>query len=99
MDFRVGGGFTQKMQIGDKGSFTFTGVYEEIVEPQRIVYRANLGPAVTRVSVELFEEPGGRTRMVLTQDGFPDAMLSNIVSQGTMESFDKLDGALAGVAA
>src|SRR5438067_4319500 len=60
MDFRVGGGFTQKMQIGDKGRFTFTGTYEEIVEPERIVYRANLGPAVTRVMVEFFEEPAGR---------------------------------------
>ena len=98
MDFRVGGGFTQKMQVGDKGSFTFTGVYEEIVEPERIVYRANLGPAVTRVRVELFEESGGRTRMVLTQDGFPDAMMSNIVSQGTMESLEKLEAALAGAA-
>jgi uncharacterized protein YndB with AHSA1/START domain len=98
MDFRVGGGFTQRMQIGDKGSFTFTGVYEEIVEPEKIVYHANLGPAVTRVRLELFDEPDGRTRMVLTQDGFPDAMLSNIVSQGTMESFEKLEAALADAA-
>ena len=65
------------------------------MEPERIVYRANLGPAATRVMLEFFEESTGRTRVVLTQDGFPDEMLSKIVSQGTMESFDKLDGALA----
>src|ERR1035438_6172882 len=52
MDFRVGGAFTQKMQIAGAGQFTITGTYDEIVVPERIVYRANLGPCVTRVSVE-----------------------------------------------
>ena len=94
MDFRVGGSFSQTMQIHGN-DFTITGVYEEIVEPARIVYRVNLGPAVTRVAIEFFEEAGGRTRMVLTQEGLPDEMLANIVSQGTMESFDKLERALA----
>ena len=56
MDFRVGGGFTQKMQIAGAGEFTITGTYQEIVEPERIVYQANLGQLVTRVSVEFFEE-------------------------------------------
>jgi uncharacterized protein YndB with AHSA1/START domain len=31
MDFRVGGSFTQKMQITGAGEFTFTGKYDEIV--------------------------------------------------------------------
>jgi uncharacterized protein YndB with AHSA1/START domain len=95
MDFRVGGSFTQKMHISGKGEFTITGQYEEIVEPERIVYHADLGFAVMRIMVEFFEQ-GEKTKVVLTQEGFPDDSLSNIVSQGTTESFDKLDAIFAG---
>jgi len=95
MDFRVGGSFTQKMHITGAGEFSFTGTYDEIVVPERIVYHANLGPATTRVIVEFFEQ-GSQTKMVLTQEGFPDVNLCKIVSQGTLESFDKLDQILVG---
>jgi uncharacterized protein YndB with AHSA1/START domain len=98
MDFRVGGSFTQKMHITGAGEFSFTGTYDEIVVPERIVYHANLGPATTRVTVEFFEQ-GHQTKMVLTQEGFPDENICKIVSQGTLESFDKLDQILVGQAA
>jgi uncharacterized protein YndB with AHSA1/START domain len=94
MDFRVGGGFTQKMQIAGKGEFTITAKYVEIVAPEKIVYRADLGFGVTRVLVEFFEH-GSRTKVVLTQEGFPDDFLSQTVTQGTTESFDKLESILA----
>jgi uncharacterized protein YndB with AHSA1/START domain len=71
MDFRVGGTFTQKMQIQGAGEFSFSGVYEQIDEPERIVYLANLGFTTTRVSVEFIDQ-GAQTRVVLTQDGLPD---------------------------
>ena len=94
MDFRVGGAFRQKMHIEGAGDFTLTGQYDEIVEPERIVYHANLGSATTRVTVEFFEQ-GGQTRMVLTHDGLPDEFHCKTVSQGTGESFDKLQRLLA----
>jgi uncharacterized protein YndB with AHSA1/START domain len=94
MDFRVGGSFTQKMNIAGAGDFTLTGTYDEIVVPERISYRADMGYAITRILIEFFEQ-GGQTRVVLTQDGFPDQGLSKIVSQGTLESLDKLDATLA----
>jgi len=97
MDFRVGGSFTQRMQIGGAGDFTVTGTYDEIVVPERICYRVNLAKAVTRVVVEFFEE-GRRTRVILTQDGFPDEGSCKIVSHGTEESLDKLNSILAGQA-
>jgi len=90
MDFRVGGSFTQKMQIEGAGEFTFTGNYDEIVVPEKIVYHASIGQAVTRVSIEFYEEGNG-TKVILTQDGFPNEFLCKTVSQGTTESFDKLD--------
>ncbi len=97
MDFRVGGSFTQKMQIAAAGGtcdFSFTGTYEEIVVPERISYRADLGQGITRVIVEFFDR-GHQTEVVLTQDGFADLGACKIVSQGTLESLEKLDSILA----
>ena len=82
------------MQIGGKGQFTITAKYDEIVEPEKIVYQADLGFGVTRVLVEFFEQ-GDRTKVVLTQEGFPDDFLSQTVSHGTTESLDKLESILA----
>ena len=95
MDFRVGGSFTQRMHITGAGDFTITGTYDEIVEPERISYQANLGNAITHVVVEFIEQ-GDRTRVVLTHDGLPDENFLKNVSQGTTESFDKLASKLTG---
>jgi uncharacterized protein YndB with AHSA1/START domain len=96
MDFRVGGTFTQKMQLGDKGEFTVTGIYDEIVVPERISYRADIGRAVTRVTVEFFQETNA-TRVVLTQDGFPDEFSCKMVTQGTSGSLEHLASILSAV--
>ncbi len=97
LDFRVGGSFTQKMRLAVNGTtceFSVSGTYEEIVEPERIVYNADFGAFATRVIVEFFEHGKG-TRVVLTHEGCPGDSFSKNVSQGTSESFDKLDEALA----
>ena len=94
MDFRVGGSFTQKMQIAGAGEFSLTGIYEEIVPLERIVYRANIGHAVTRVTVEFLEQ-GTDAKVVLTHEGFPDEISCKAVARGTAESFDKLDSFIA----
>lgn len=93
-DVQPRGSFTQKMQIAGAGEYTFTGTYEEIVEAERIVYTANMGPATIRVKIEFFDEGKG-TKVVVTQEGFPDPKLGQIVSQGMTESFEKLDELLA----
>jgi uncharacterized protein YndB with AHSA1/START domain len=94
MDFRVGGSFTQRMRIAGAGEFSFSGTYDEIAEPERIVYHANFGQIVTRVIVEFFEQGQG-TKVVLTHEACPDESFSKTVSQGTIESLDKLDSLLA----
>jgi uncharacterized protein YndB with AHSA1/START domain len=98
VDFRVGGSFTQTMDIEHVGKHTITGVYDEILEPEKIAYHVNLGPATTRVVIEFFAQ-GRQTKVVLTQEGFPDQTIVNIVSQGTLESLDKLDQLLLAQAA
>jgi uncharacterized protein YndB with AHSA1/START domain len=90
MDFRVGGGFTQKMQIAGAGQFTLYGTYEEIAAPDRIVYCVNLGPATTRVTVE-FSDHGAGTKVVMTHEGLPDEFLCKTVAQCTIESLEKLE--------
>jgi uncharacterized protein YndB with AHSA1/START domain len=95
MDFRVGGSFTQTMHITGAGEYSITGMYDEIIEPEKIVYHVNLGPATTRVTVEFIKQ-GNQTKVVLTQEGLPDQNLCKIVSQGTMEALDKLEQMLAG---
>ena len=94
MDFRVGGSFTQKMHIAGAGDFTFTGTYDEIVVPEKISYRAFIGRATTRVTVEFFEQ-ANHTKVILTHEGFPDDFTCKAVSQGTAESLEKLDAVLS----
>ncbi len=90
VDFRVGGSFSQKMNIKGVGEYTITGIYDEIIEPEKIAYHVNLGPVTTRVTVD-FVAQGSQTKLVLTQEGFPDPTLCKMVSQGTTEALDKLD--------
>ena len=97
MDFRVGGTFTQKLHIRNVGEYTITGTYDEIIEPEKIVYHVNLGPATTSVTIEFIAQ-GNQTKVILTQVGFPDENLSRIVSEGTTESLDRLDQVLSGQA-
>jgi uncharacterized protein YndB with AHSA1/START domain len=97
MDFRVGGSFAQKMTIavnGRKCEFSFTGTYEEIVIPERISYRADIAQSIIHTTIEFFDQ-GEQTKVVLTQDGFADSTSCKFVSEGTSESFDKLDAVLA----
>jgi hypothetical protein len=58
------------------------------------VYHADFGHAVTRVTVEFFEQGKG-TKVVLTHEGCPDDFFCQSVSQGASESLDKLDSLLA----
>jgi hypothetical protein len=78
------------MQITGAGEFSYKGQYDEIIEPEKIAYHAHFGGTVTRVVVEFFDQ-GAQTKMVLNQIGFPAQNICQMVSQGTSESFDKLD--------
>jgi uncharacterized protein YndB with AHSA1/START domain len=90
MDFRVGGSFIQKMQIVGAGEFAISGRYDEILEPERIIYHAKSGPVTTKVSVE-FIERGGGTQVVITHEGCPSESFSKNVSQGLAETLEALE--------
>ncbi|HXS97459.1 MAG TPA: SRPBCC domain-containing protein [Candidatus Limnocylindrales bacterium] len=90
MDFRVGGSFTQRMQLQGLGEFVITGRYEEIVVPERIVYVADLSFATSRVAVEFTETVTG-TRVTVSQEGLDHPVVFDNVSRGTADSFAKLE--------
>lgn len=93
MDFRVGGSFTQRMQIDANGrvcELVLRGKYMEIVEPERIVYELDFGNCRTTVAVQFFGDSAG-TRMVLTHEGCPNELFCKTISQGTVDSFEKLE--------
>jgi hypothetical protein len=46
-----------------------------------------------------FIDQGRQTKLILTQEGFPDQSIVRIVSGGTLESLDKLEGLLLAEAA
>ena len=53
------------MQIAGKGNYTFTGRYEEIIEPEQIVhtetYREKFGYTLVPKRIKAFAEPANRT--------------------------------------
>jgi uncharacterized protein YndB with AHSA1/START domain len=99
IDFRVGGLFTNKMQIEGVGEFTYTATFDEIVEPERIAYHAEFGGMTSRVTVEFVALSGSQTKLILTQIGFPSKDLCPIVAEGTTAALDKLEQMLVGLAA
>lgn len=100
IDFRTGGSFTHVMHIEDVGEHPYSGTYDEIVEPEKIVSSVDINGTMAKVTVEFFDE-GERTKLVLIQEGFPQIPnmdLREIVSQGFTASLERLEKYLSGVA-
>ncbi|MGA2232758.1 MAG: SRPBCC domain-containing protein, partial [Tepidisphaeraceae bacterium] len=78
VDFRPGGTFRLCMRSADGKDHWLGGVYQEIVEPRRLVFthgwlNAEGKPGQqTLVTIE-FNERGGKTELVLRQTGFKSA--------------------------
>lgn len=94
MDFRVGGSFAHKMNVEGAGEMTYRGTFDEIIEPERIVYHAQFGPMTAKITVEFLEQ-GNQTKLILTEDWFPAPELCQIVSQGLNDWLDELERLLA----
>lgn len=94
VDFRAGGRFTYHMEMPGIGEMSYSGVFDEIVEPERIVYHWDFGPSPIVVHVD-FEALGQQTRLTVRKEGFPAQELCERVSEGLAESFDKLARVIA----
>jgi uncharacterized protein YndB with AHSA1/START domain len=95
-DLRVGGAFC--VEFGPRGGepFVESGIYLEIDPPRLLVMANSLrGPDVegwseTRVTVE-FNEVDGKTRLVLTHEGFTNPDTRDNVANGWPGFIDRLE--------
>jgi len=100
IDLKVGGVARYVMQMKDGSEIITEGVYTEIVAPERLVTRSEMGAGTpyefkSTSTVEFQEEDGG-TLVKLTIVGLPPMPgACDIVSSGFNASFDKLERFLA----
>jgi uncharacterized protein YndB with AHSA1/START domain len=99
-DLRPGGAWRACMRTPDGKDLWLGGVYQEIVEPERLVFThawndesGQPGPE-TLVTVT-FVERNGKTEMHFTQTGFTSDESREGHNGGWNESFDKLEEMLA----
>ena len=109
MDVRVGGHERLEM-VADNPDYPPGGpvnaTFTEVVEPELLVAEEHLegemaelfGSEKITMRLELHEEDGGRTRLVLHQGPYKEEM-SGDAHEGWMSSFTKLDALLARTAA
>ncbi len=108
IDFRVGGRHLFGMRSPDGQEYWSTGVYLEIVPPERFVATDSMAdehgntvgmgddaPLETTITVTLEDLGGGKTKLTLRQAGWPDDSMAAGASAGWNEAFDKLAATLA----
>ncbi|MEU4422341.1 SRPBCC domain-containing protein [Actinoplanes sp. NPDC024001] len=102
MDVRVGGHqrFTMVNDADPAMTSPANATFVEVIENELLVGEENVahipefGADVLRLRIEFHDEEGGRTRLVLTQSPFPEAMAGD-AREGWGSSFTKLDKLLA----
>lgn len=95
LDFRVGGAFCYRMRNPDGGDHWLRGVFQEIVEPERIAFTFAWGDPeratgpVTLVKVT-FEACDGKTRVSLHQAGLESESSVRAHEGGWSSQLDRL---------
>jgi uncharacterized protein YndB with AHSA1/START domain len=103
IDLRVGGAYRYTMRTTDGVEHTMTGVYREIVAPERIVHTeryetTGFTSPDALVTMTLIEQ-GGRTRLqsviLHPNKDSRDAHVNSGMENGARETFDRLEALLA----
>lgn len=110
IDLRVGGKYLNCMRSPAGQDFWSTGVFREVVAPERLVMTASVAdkdgnvvpsyempadwPVKTQISVT-FEEDDGRTKVTLKHLGMPAGKGRDMAEVGWNEALDKLADVLA----
>ncbi|AUX32989.1 MULTISPECIES: SRPBCC family protein [Sorangium] len=97
IDLRVGGRWRYVLRAPDGSEHGFTGVYREIVRPERVVCTENyepLGPGHEMLATATYDERDGKTtltsRIVYQSQADRDAHLQSGMEAGMRETFDRL---------
>jgi uncharacterized protein YndB with AHSA1/START domain len=100
LDFRPGGAYRFVERDTNGEEWGFRGEIREVARPERIVQTFEWEGLPGHVSVDtmVFEDLGGRTRIVVTTDFASvedrDGMLQSGMEQGAGESYDRLEAYL-----
>jgi uncharacterized protein YndB with AHSA1/START domain len=101
MDVRPGGAWRATMVGGpDRGEIRWKGEYQEVAEPERLVFTISDQPGEERyelVSVVLTDLGDGRTEMHFEQRGYMRPEEYDRAAQGWGGFFDRIAGRLARV--
>jgi uncharacterized protein YndB with AHSA1/START domain/uncharacterized glyoxalase superfamily protein PhnB len=102
-EVRVGGSFRCAWRNTDGTEMAMSGVYREVVPPERVVRTESFefgcnGQMGEQIATMLLSEQGGQTTLVLTVL-FPskearDATIASGMEKGVAASYDRLDGVL-----
>jgi uncharacterized protein YndB with AHSA1/START domain len=97
IDLRVGGRWRYVLRAPDGSEHGFTGVYREIVRPERVVCTENyepLRPGHEMLVTATYDERDGKTtltsRIVYQSQADRDAHLQSGMEAGMRETFDRL---------
>jgi uncharacterized protein YndB with AHSA1/START domain len=99
MDVRPGGSWRLTMFAGaERREIHWKGSYEEVVEPERLVFTVSDQPGETYelITVVLTDLGDGRTEMLFQQHGQLSAEDYRGAEQGWSGFFDRIDERLAG---
>ena len=98
VDLRVGGKYRYEWAHPGQGSFEMSGVYREIVAPERLVHTERFNEAEALCTLVLTEE-GGKTTMTYTMDfgskELRDRAVATGMTGGMETSYQRLDEILA----
>ncbi|MDQ8730599.1 SRPBCC domain-containing protein [Bradyrhizobium sp. LHD-71] len=99
MDVRVGGKILIHMQAPDGTVHPMTGIFDEVAEPECLVFRAipvdrNGTPLLESLTTVTFHEAGGRTKIIVHASAVPlepvaTEMLKGM-NEGWRQSLDRL---------
>jgi uncharacterized protein YndB with AHSA1/START domain len=98
IDFRVGGAYRVEIQNPSGATYHLHGTYQEIDEPERIVFTWafdtwDSAQDVTLVTVT-FSEAEGQTNLTLTHERFRDVPTRDLHGEGWGVCFDRLENLL-----
>jgi uncharacterized protein YndB with AHSA1/START domain len=99
LDFRVGGRYRVEFGPAGQPPYVESGVYVEIDPPRRLVMSEMLEGVEspwsnTTVTVELHEHDG-KTRLVLTHEGFPSPEVRDLAGSGWPGFLDRIERLVA----
>ena len=103
-DLRVGGTYRHVWRQADGNEMTMSGVYREVVPPERVVrtesFEMKSGPPMgEQVATLVLTEQGDKTAItisvLLPSKEARDAMIAHGMERGVAASYDRLDGVLA----